>query len=476
MVVLQDKFRQTSSQRDLQRVDQPNFSVLPLEVQQDIFRRVNQTDRITKLPLVCKRWEAALRGPSCAWSEFTLAPASFQMESRYLRSGNNPNKQVINFCTLEQWLRQRIEGMKVIRMSDRFGSDENHKRMHNTLLNNLPYAVNLESLELAFKSPFLMDYFLPRATPFLTKLTTLKLETWSVQLTPERMASVRKLTTLRSLTIGTLYGYGDTEKQPLVDGFPSDVLALSNLERLQIRSRGVINIPDTITQLKNLSVLNMEGCLVSRLPECLASLQNLHEINLSKNRISAHIDNIADVVFAVPCVEKVDLSSNQLQELPLRAPLSSSKSLDSLNLSSNFLDKLPNISSFKKLKSLDLSKNAFSQVPDELLNLESLESVDLKACRSLEVVDPVRDQLSASCDVKLPSHVQYVQAVDNEIVDMASAFSQATCSQEAEAIEEENKLMQRSGLLKSLSGICSGISSLSKTFSLMLPNLDIEWF
>eukprot|EP01025_Chloroclados_australasicus_P042071 TRINITY_DN44810_c0_g1_i1.p1 TRINITY_DN44810_c0_g1~~TRINITY_DN44810_c0_g1_i1.p1 ORF type:complete len:477 (-),score=7.04 TRINITY_DN44810_c0_g1_i1:635-2065(-) len=458
-----------------------NFHVnkLPREVLLDIFRRVHQTDRVTCLPLVCKQWYLLLRIPSQAWVEFTFAPTFLRYDSGRQLMRRNAAKDAINYYKFTQWLRQRVAGMKTIWLSDRFGSNENCKRMYDALLNNLPYAQEVQCICLAFQSPLVMTYFLPRAQEYLQKLESLKLETWNLTQYPEKLVVLTQFQNLRCLTIGSLYGYGDDERQPVLDGFPIQVLGLTALEELSIRSRGVTAIPRQIASLQKLKVLNMEGCLVSQLPGSMINMIYLREINLSKNRIHDRIDDILDVVFAISSLEKIDLSSNQLTEIPMASVWFDTAAVSSrithINISRNFLKQLPtNFSWFQSLKVLDLSRNLFEQIPSALLKLRNLQQLDLTKNIQLRIDSGTRSSfLRMGCEVLVPHYV-----FDNEIrMEEEDWINISAFAQEAASYREQQEQARDEtvGLFRSISRVVSTVSSLPVQISKILPRLDIEW-
>eukprot|EP01023_Acetabularia_acetabulum_P016509 TRINITY_DN18148_c0_g1_i10.p2 TRINITY_DN18148_c0_g1~~TRINITY_DN18148_c0_g1_i10.p2 ORF type:complete len:267 (-),score=9.38 TRINITY_DN18148_c0_g1_i10:229-1029(-) len=212
------------------------FNDMPLEVQQRVFGKVKQVERVTKLPLVCKQWKEGLEVPSMAWSEFRFAPMLHQGDQNcYLLGDLKQKVELKNYKNLESWLRQRISGMKAIKISDRFGSEEKCKKIYSAIINNLSDAQDLESLQLAFQSSIVVDQFLPSCKHLLTHITDLSLETWNMSFSQERAHALSYFTNLKSLTIGALQGYGDNAKQPILQGFPQGILSLTNLEFLQAR-------------------------------------------------------------------------------------------------------------------------------------------------------------------------------------------------------------------------------------------------
>ncbi|KAK4853677.1 hypothetical protein QYF36_012651 [Acer negundo] len=99
-------------------------------------------------------------------------------------------------------------------------------------------------------------------------------------------------------------------------------------------------------------------------------------IELSSKNISG---NISSLIFHLPYVETINLSSNQLSgEIPHDLFSSSSSSLRYLNLSNNnFTGPIPS-GSIPRLESLDLSNNMLSgEIPEEIGSFSSVKFLDL---------------------------------------------------------------------------------------------------
>eukprot|EP01024_Parvocaulis_polyphysoides_P032328 TRINITY_DN28972_c0_g1_i1.p1 TRINITY_DN28972_c0_g1~~TRINITY_DN28972_c0_g1_i1.p1 ORF type:complete len:499 (-),score=44.69 TRINITY_DN28972_c0_g1_i1:243-1739(-) len=476
------------------------FNDMPIEVQQRVFGKVEQRDRITKLPLVCSQWKKALEVPSQAWADFMLAPMLHK--DCYLLGQTKQNQEEATYKQLENWLRNRIEGMRLIRVSDRFGNDEKCKKIYGALLNNLQYAQELETLQLTFKSTIVVDQFLPAAKHFLSRITSLSLETWNVNFTQERTNALAHFTSLKSLTIGALYGYGDNEKQPILEGFPQGVLSLTNLEYLQVRSRGVTTVPSEISQLTKLKVLNMEGCLIQSLPMSMSKMNNLQQLNISKNRIGEYIHVLSEVIFSIPNLQSLDCSSNQLPEFPLNSswqlfsdPNANQCNLQQLNLSQNYLEQLPgSFSQLVNLSDLNLVKNSFQQVPEVLKFVPQLKMLDMSANRFLQNSDVINALMQKqNFQFNLPHQLlqENIVAQEDENLEVVedwmnqSPFSSQDIQDEQNLCGAQNLNDQQTSFTEQnqswsffrvLGQLCTKkISTLSNKLSQIFPNLEVEW-
>eukprot|EP01025_Chloroclados_australasicus_P050631 TRINITY_DN5843_c0_g3_i1.p1 TRINITY_DN5843_c0_g3~~TRINITY_DN5843_c0_g3_i1.p1 ORF type:complete len:456 (-),score=39.73 TRINITY_DN5843_c0_g3_i1:4108-5475(-) len=433
----------------------PPITKLTVDLLQDIFRRSSQHDRIYKLPLVCKAWSQALQQPSHAWADFTFAPSFFRGSQD--DAPITKTKDEINYFRLMCWMRRRVGGMQLIRVSDRFCNEVNCDRMQRLLLDNLQYASKLNTLWLAFKSPSILNGFLPEAIENLQKLSTLKLETWNVQFGAHHLAQLAALKNLKSLTIGALFGYGDEENVPFLVEFPREVCYLPKLEELVIRSRGVVTVPREINMLQNLKILNLEGCMISSLPWCMVHMHNLEELNLSKNRIEDNIDEVAEVAFSLPNLQVLNLSSNHIRDLPLSnvsSHLKASK-LWYLDLSSNQLSMLPrHFAKLGSLRELYLNRNQFLSFPTPVKKIKSLRWLEISGCSGLVIDNIYRLENELQ-------HLNYLKLPPDD-----SSYIQVD-------VTEEEGLDQQQG--SKILQFASKIQKMAQSLANMLPEMDVEW-
>lgn len=153
----------------------------------------------------------------------------------------------------------------------------------------------------------------------------------------------------------------------------------SNMTRIQwlkLVSTGIEHIPkgiETLTQLQRLTV--SKNNIEQLSGNWCADLKSLRVFNARKNRITD--DSLPDNLFASPQLQVVDLSFNQLTQVP--SGLSEVKSLLVLNLSDNHIKMVQKelFANCPSLMVLDLSNNDIIGFPTNLRRMPNLQSLNL---------------------------------------------------------------------------------------------------
>ncbi|XP_067932916.1 leucine-rich repeat-containing protein 1-like [Watersipora subatra] len=220
----------------------------------------------------------------------------------------------------------------------------------------------------------------------VTKLTSLEELDLSNNWINELPDSLSHLTSMRKL---------DLSSNP-IKVLPESITALSSLEELDLSRCKIRQLPGSFIKLQKLKVLRITGYLktsiphgLQTVPEVVTKLTSLEELDLSNNyikklpdsfiqlqklkvlRITGYselsiphgLQTVPEVVTKLTSLKELDLSHNQINELPDR--LDSLTSMRKLNLSSNPMKVLPeSITALSSLKELDLSDCRISQLPD----------------------------------------------------------------------------------------------------------------
>ncbi|KAK2631500.1 hypothetical protein EUGRSUZ_L02824 [Eucalyptus grandis] len=150
------------------------------------------------------------------------------------------------------------------------------------------------------------------------------------------------------------------------------------------------HIPLSIGNLNQLQVLWINGNSFSGMVEfeIFAKLKNLRnlfvsqEVNLIYNTLKLYSCNLTEFPYFLNSLKRLtylDLSSNRISgEIPMWFWGISNDTLDTLDLSNNYLEGGIQLSHWKKLSMIDLSSNSFhGQLPSLICQFSSLQELDL---------------------------------------------------------------------------------------------------
>ena len=174
-----------------------------------------------------------------------------------------------------------------------------------------------------------------------------------------------------------------------IRALPAAISSLRSLDRLIIEQSQLEWVPDELNALSALTRLKLQGMgdeeTESRFPPSLAGLTSLREVEVSWYLLTA-------VPAFMGTLSGLTLSHSGLSGLPA-AVLLKMPALRSLNLSGNRLETLPDDLGFRlrQLREIDLSRNGFKAVPHALASATSLEVIDLRVNRDLQIESPLVD-------------------------------------------------------------------------------------
>ncbi|KAI0477128.1 L domain-like protein [Xylariaceae sp. FL0804] len=202
---------------------------------------------------------------------------------------------------------------------------------------------------------------LPTGFGRLSLLTSLNLT--SNKLTNNCIQTISRCSSLRDLKLGNNLLYGVME-----DG----LVALENLEILDLHGNNLSALPSGIDQMKRLRILNLDENTFEMLPFRSLSKLPLTELLVRKNRLGGAL--IESGVEGLPQLQLLDCSSNQLEYLVSPAiswPLSM-PSLHQLTVSMNRLKALPDMSSWSSILTVNADDNSITAFPEGFLSRETL--------------------------------------------------------------------------------------------------------
>jgi len=171
---------------------------------------------------------------------------------------------------------------------------------------------------------------------------------------------------------------------------------LSNIKKLVIDNVGFKEIPDNIFKLKSLRILNFQYNQIEVIPPTIKNLTLLKELYLCNNKIrelpseiyeirlfletlnlsSNNIEVIPEDIH-LPNLVTLNLDNNNIKELPTK--MFDILNLKELTLNNNNIDEVPPaIQKLTKLENLQLSNNNINKLPNEIFKLPNLKTFDLQ--------------------------------------------------------------------------------------------------
>eukprot|EP01125_Pyxidicula_operculata_P012355 TRINITY_DN4057_c0_g1_i2.p1 TRINITY_DN4057_c0_g1~~TRINITY_DN4057_c0_g1_i2.p1 ORF type:complete len:2474 (-),score=525.58 TRINITY_DN4057_c0_g1_i2:159-7580(-) len=146
---------------------------------------------------------------------------------------------------------------------------------------------------------------LPSCLPSLTNLKSLNLESNKFRNPTSSTASI-----LNTCTFLLELDISNTELSSHLGEFFS---TLTNLQSLGVRSCRIKEIPSTISMLGKLKKLHLHDNEISSLPISMIKLTELQKLYLAKNKL----EYLTPMIGLYPSLTQIDISSNQIDQLPL---------------------------------------------------------------------------------------------------------------------------------------------------------------
>lgn len=179
------------------------------------------------------------------------------------------------------------------------------------------------------------------------------------------------------------------------------LLKNKDVKVLDLRSKGIVKLPQEIGRLVNLQELNLSDNQLTDLPPEISRLTNLQRLNLSGNRLTILPQEIGHLAN----LQVLALEYNQLTTLP--SEIGRLANLQDLSLGFNQLTVLPpEIGRLINLQMLKLGGNQLIALPPEICNLDNLEELRVDgnpletpppeiACRGIEFIQEYFRQMAA---------------------------------------------------------------------------------
>ncbi|NME70986.1 T9SS type A sorting domain-containing protein [Flammeovirga aprica] len=199
---------------------------------------------------------------------------------------------------------------------------------------------------------------------------------------------IQYLTDLKTLDLQYAY----------IEGFPSSISQLLNLERLIIRSNALISY-DIISTLTSLNYVRLDYCEFKEFPQALYSLPNLTYLNLNNNplvSIPSEIGNFTNL-------EYLFLDRTEINSLP---------------------SELANCSS---LRSLYIGNNKFTTIPESVYNIPNLSYLYIRS-NSLSFDDLIAFRSISSASIDYRYQEEYDLLMSQNIVEGTTTLSNTDVS------------------------------------------------
>ncbi|KAK4155622.1 hypothetical protein C8A00DRAFT_13379 [Chaetomidium leptoderma] len=153
---------------------------------------------------------------------------------------------------------------------------------------------------------------------------------------------------------------------------------LENLEILDLHGNNLSSLPTEFGSLSRLRILNLGENSFEELPfGLLAGLSLLTELVARKNQL--HGTLLQDTVDALPKLQTLDVSSNQLVHICSSGRSVAMPALNQLCVSMNRLQALPDVGGWASLATLAADGNNINAIPEGFTKLEQLRSVDFSS-------------------------------------------------------------------------------------------------
>lgn len=197
---------------------------------------------------------------------------------------------------------------------------------------------------------------------------------------------------------------------------PESIFQLTNLRRLFVSGNQLTTVSQGISQLANLQEVILSDNQLTTVPEGIFSLKKLRFLDLYSNQLKA----IPEKISHLTNLQILDLGNNQLTELP--EGIASLINLTDFYLGDpkrgggNFLGKIPEcVRHLTQLERLDLSNNQLTDLPLSLGRLSNLTELILEN-------NPLNSDLATAYKEGGPKTVlQYLRRVKHDLTKQGHA-------------------------------------------------------
>jgi Leucine-rich repeat (LRR) protein len=237
---------------------------------------------------------------------------------------------------------------------------------------------------------------------------------------------------------------------------PSDIASLAHLQVLDLEGNKLTSIPEEIGTIERMRILLLGDNALESVPwSSLQDLGDLHDLDLHSNNLCGDLIENTTTQITLPSLSTLDLHANSLTSL---SPNISLPSLTQFNATQNAVTATTEFFfCTPRLMHLSLSQNQLSSLPDGIIALTHLRTLDISN-NMIETIDPRLGLLEELSSFMWMGNLIRIRAWGGMDTEGIKAYLRAKADEAVlEALAEEV-----AGMKVSCRGECGGTLDLTK--------------